>query len=188
MGPAFEAPLAAGTHFVREATMAAQQGTVRVHRHDRTLTFQVEGWGTMAHSLPLRRFAEQSLAAGVTAIRVDLRRCKYMDSTFLGTLLFLKRAAERRCQGDFALLSPSPECGRLFQQMGLDTVYPVVAAEEPAADAWTELTGGTEDVPAFQRNVVQAHQELADLPGPAGEPFRAVMRCLEREKPVDKAP
>jgi hypothetical protein len=62
----------------------------------------------------------------------------------------------------------------------------VVTAEEPAADTWTELTGGTEDVPAFQHNVVQAHQELAGLPGPSGEAFRAVVRCLEREKHVDK--
>ena len=166
--------------------MAAPQGSVRVHRHDQTLTFRVEGWGTMAHSLPLRRFAEQNLAEGVSAIRVDLRHCIYMDSTFLGTLLFLKRAVDRRGQGEFALLSPSPECRRLFQQMGLDTIYPVVTAEEPAADTWTELTGGTEDVPALQHNVVQAHQELAGLPGPSGEAFRAVVRCLEREKHVDK--
>src|SRR4051794_12764395 len=117
--------------------MAAPQGKVRERRDDRTLTFQVEGWGTMPHSLPPRRLAEQRLAGGVTAIRVDLRHCTYMDSTFMGTLLFLKRAVDRRGQGEFALLSPSPECGKLFRQMGLDAVYPVVTAEEPAPDTWT---------------------------------------------------
>ena len=30
------------------------------------------------------------------------------------------------------------------------------------------------------------HRELADLPGPAGEAFRAVVRCLEREPPDAK--
>jgi len=46
------------------------------------------GW---AHGMALRGYAEQAFAAGATGLRIDLRHCTYMDSTFLGTLLFLKR-------------------------------------------------------------------------------------------------
>jgi anti-anti-sigma factor len=166
--------------------MPAPQGVVRVHRHDRTVTFQVEGWTTMNQSLSFRRTAEQHLAGGAADLRIDLRRCTFMDSTFIGTLLYLQRAVARRKESRFVLVCPSSPCDQLFQKMGLDGVFAVEAAEELPAGDWTELSRTAEDVKAFQCNVVQAHQELASLPGRAGEPFRAVMRCLEKESPTDQ--
>jgi anti-anti-sigma regulatory factor len=164
-------------------TMTAQD-VVCVHRQGSTVTFRIQGRGTMANSLPLRRFAEQCLAGGATVLRVDLRHAVYLDSTFIGTLLFLKRTACARGAGEFTILSPSPECEKLFKQLGLDGVFTRVA-EEPDPGPWTDLCGDTQDVGAVKGTVVQAHRELADLPGQAGEPFRAVVRCLERETPPD---
>ncbi|HJY82173.1 MAG TPA: STAS domain-containing protein [Candidatus Binatia bacterium] len=161
--------------------MAAQQGSVRVHQHDQTVTFQVEGQATMHHSPAVRRYAEQCFTGGTTALSVDLRRCTHMDSTFLGTLLFLKRLIERREEGTLALISPSPQCRRLLQQMGLEKIFAVVDAEEGAPNIWTELKSGPEDLTAFKRNVVQAHQELGRLEGPAGETFRTLATELAQE-------
>jgi anti-anti-sigma factor len=161
--------------------MAAQQGIVRVHQHAQTVTFQVEGQATMHHSPAVRRYAEQHLTGGTTALSVDLRRCTHMDSTFLGTLLFLKRLVERREENTFALISPSPQCRRLLQQMGLEKIFAIVDVEEQAPGVWTELKSGPEDPMAFKRNVVQAHQELGRLEGPAGETFRELASGLAGE-------
>jgi anti-anti-sigma factor len=157
--------------------MTAPHGIVRVLRREATLTFQVEGWGTLSHGLPIRRRAEQALADGVSALRMDLRKCTYMDSTFLGTLLFLKRSVDRQ-QGQFALVCPSPRCCEILHQLGLEKVYPVVTEEESAEGDWTELAVAPDDGTAFRCNVVQAHQELAGLGGRAGEAFQAVARGL----------
>jgi hypothetical protein len=48
------------------------------------------------------------------------------------------------------------------------------------------LTKEPEDKQRLQRNVnvIEVHEELAALPGAAGEPFRAVVRCLAKD--VDK--
>ncbi len=165
--------------------MLTLQGTVRVHQDGQTVTFRVDGCGRMTNSLPLRRFAEQALAAGATDLRLDLRHCTYMDSTFLGTLLQLKRAVERRGQGRFALVSPSPQCCQLLRQMGLETTFVVLTEEEPVEHDWTELCAD-QDADAFKRNVVQAHEELATLEGPAGAPFREVVRCLKQESEAKK--
>ncbi len=167
--------------------MAAPQGIVRVHQHEQTVMFQVEGWTTMNQSLSFRRCAEQYLAAGAATLWVDLRHCTFMDSTFIGTLLFLKRTAHQQEQGSFALVSPSPQCCRLFQQMGLEGVFPILAAEEVTGRCWNDLKCGGEDMQAFQENVVRAHQELANLDGPASAPFKAVARCLEQELEAEKA-
>ncbi len=100
--------------------MATQQGSVRVCQDCRTVTFQVTGWGRMYQSMPLRRLGEKFLAEGVTSLRVDLRHCTYIDSTFLGTLLTLKRLSKKWSQAQFVLVSPSTECCRLFHQMGVE--------------------------------------------------------------------
>lgn len=161
--------------------MAAPQGIVRVYQDGDTVLFQVEGRVTLTQSLPLRRRAEQAVAEAAKALRVDLRRCTYMDSTFLGALLILQRGAERRGHCPLTLVSPSPVCCRLFQQMGLQGQLPVVTCDEDPAGACTALTGETDDVPALRCNVVQAHQELAHLPGPAGDVFRAMAPFLKEE-------
>ena len=161
--------------------MVARQGKVRVHQHEQTVTFQLEGQATMHHSPAIRRFAEQCLAGGMMALYVDLRHCTHMDSTFLGTLLFLKRLAERREKRTFALISPSPQCRRLLQQMGVEKVFTVLEKEEPEPGVWRDLPGEPTDTTAFKRNVVQAHQELGRLEGPAGETFRELATQLAQE-------
>jgi hypothetical protein len=133
----------------------------------------------MAQSLPLRRCAEGCLAAGATTLHIDLSLCTYLDSTFLGTLLRLRHGRGAACQ-TFALLTPSIECLELLRKMRLDCVLPIGAGCAPPGP-WTELGDESADVDAFQRTVVQAHQQLAELPGPAGEPFRAVARLLTKE-------
>lgn len=60
--------------------------------------------------------------------------------------------------------------------------------EEPEVSVWTELKSEADDVTAFKRNVVQAHQELARLAGPAGEPFRVLADDLARELAAEQPP
>ena len=157
--------------------MPAAYSTVRVGRPAGAVVFQVEGVARMPQGLALRRAAEEALAEGA-AVRVDLRRCTYMDSTFVGTLLVLRRAAAGR---DLALVEPAAPCRALLCQMGLDRVLPVVPAAGPPADDWPELPCAGEDMTDHRDQVVQAHAELATIEGPAGDPFRAVVRCLARD-------
>jgi anti-anti-sigma factor len=167
--------------------MATAQGIVRFRQQDHTVTFRVEGRGTMNQSLPLRRCAERYLEGGITHVLIDLRDCTYMDSTFLGTLLTLKKSLTLR-QGEMTLIAPSPSCCRILQQMGLNEVLPTQAAEGEQSAGWTEL-GNEADPGSFKRNVVQAHEELANLPGPAGEQFKAVVRCMaqaDKEKQANQ--
>lgn len=161
--------------------MVALQGVVRVHQQGHTLTVQIAGRATMQQSPLVRGVAERCLAHSTTVLHLDLRHCTHMDSTFVGTLLFLKRAVAQQNQEEFALISPSPQCCQCLQQLGLDDFFPVLSEEEPETSVWTELASEADDVMAFKRNVVQAHQELARLAGSAGEPFRVLAGDLARE-------
>lgn len=159
--------------------MPAPQGTIRFHQQPNAVTFRVEGRATMTQSLPLRRCAEGLIAAGVTQVRVDLRDCVYVDSTFVGTLLTLKKVVERQA-GHFGLVMPSVACGKILQQMGLGELMPAEPGEIDPNAQWTDLAATPADPASFRENVTKAHEELANLPGAAGKQFEAVMRCIEQ--------
>jgi anti-anti-sigma regulatory factor len=166
--------------------MATALEIVRFHAAEDVVTFRVEGRGTMRMSLPLRRCAERFLDAGTRRVRIDLRLCTYMDSTFLGTLLTLKKTLAARGLPELILIAPSVPCSRILQQMGLAEMLPIESGDTEPAAGWTELTADGDDS-SFKRNIKQAHEELASLPGPAGEQFQAVVRCMaqaEKDKRI----
>jgi anti-anti-sigma factor len=167
--------------------MDAPAGIFRVRLHDQAVDFRIEGRATAAQSVAFRKCAEHCLAGGAATLHIDLGRCTHMDSTFLGTLLFLRRAVERYGPGDFALVAPSPQCCQILRQMGMAEIFQVQATEEADTGSWVEVTGDLQDVSAFKRNIIQAHRELAALPGPAGEPFRSVVRSLAQEPEAGEA-
>jgi anti-anti-sigma factor len=164
--------------------MPAPQGTVRFHQQPNAVTFRVEGRATMTHSLPLRHCAERLLTGGVRSIRVDLRDCSYVDSTFVGTLLTLKKAVDRLA-GHFTLVMPSASCDRILQSMGLSDLLGCESADLDADAQWNDLVVAPADPASFRQNVAQAHEELASVPG-AGKQFEAVMRCIEQSAKPSK--
>ncbi len=160
----------------------AAPGLVRVFQDGQRVTFLIEGQGTMHLSPELRRHAESHLAAGATWLGVDLRACTYLDSTLIGTLLAIKRSAACQVLGsEFAIVSPSMECRQLLKQMRLESAFTFIDAASPPAATCCELPPESCDVSSFKRNIVQAHQELAQLGGPAGEPFRALAARMSQE-------
>ena len=167
--------------------MAPSIGTVRYFRDGDAVTFHVAGRGVMQHGLPLRRTTEALLGDGVRQVRMDLRDCIYMDSTFLGTLLTIRKMLEARTAGPLTLITPSVPCAKLIQEMGLGEFIPATDAPYDAAAPWVELKIDNGDAGSFRRNVAQAHEELAALPGPAAEQFKQVIRCMsEADKPPAK--
>jgi anti-anti-sigma factor len=165
-------------------TMTTTPGVIRVRRAGRTVTFQVTGRATILHSLPLRRCADRSLDRGATELRIDLRGCTYMDSTFLGTLLFLQRKTQERKQARMVLISPSLACRQLLRQMDLEGFF--AAEEQPSepVNGWVELDGDQE-TEWTKQSILQAHQELARTVG--GE-FRTVARLMEEETRASHGP
>jgi anti-anti-sigma regulatory factor len=158
-------------------TMDAPKCSLRVLQHAATAWLQVEGRATCKESLPVRRYGERCLASGMAGLQLDLRRCTYMDSTFLGTLLFLQRLYSNRPAPVLRLVAPSPECRLLLEQMGVLDIFTIMDRVDAPSGVWVPLAE-LADTLDLKRNVVLAHQELARVPGPAGEPFRKVMSCL----------
>src|SRR5262249_61058703 len=114
-----------------------------------------------------------------------------LDSTFIGTLLILNRWLLARGGERIVLAAPSAACETLLSQMHVQNQF-VVSNDPPESRQWQdELRGEANTLSSygFKQNVVDAHQELADLGGPASEQFRELAAQRAKElKPLPEAP
>jgi hypothetical protein len=74
--------------------VAAARSILRFCRQPGAIAALVEGPVTMHQSLPLRQLAVRGLAERAE-VRLDLRHCAYLDSTFRGILHFFCRSLAR---------------------------------------------------------------------------------------------
>lgn len=159
--------------------MSATDCTLRVCRQGQAVTFQVAGHARIPQALVLRKAGEQAIADGAAALQIDLHDCGYMDSTFIGTLLFLRGRSDRPVNHAVILMAPSPHCRQTLHQMGLDTIFAIHATEPGLPqECWTELPCGSDITDACKHRIFEAHRELAGLGGPVGTKFRDVVSCL----------
>jgi anti-anti-sigma factor len=158
---------------------------IRTHRTPNELTVEVEGPATMAQSPAVHATATKEVASGLRSLRIDLRNCTTIDSTFSGTLLAMKRDLDR-VGGALTLVSPSACVQRLIHEMGLDDFYLVENAEHDRGP-WTELATPKQGPRALRERILDAHEELARLPIP-GSAFRDVAEELRKEIDSDPTP
>lgn len=153
---------------------------IRAHEDSEALTLDVEGPATMFESAALHDVVGEHVARGIATLRVDLRDCSAMDSTFSGTLLSLKRQLEA-AGGSLTLVSPSAAALEVLREMGLEDFYAVEQTER-AHEIGRELLPSHPGIESFRRLVLDAHDELGRVPGPAARAFRNVAEELRREE------
>lgn len=164
--------------------MTEPAGRIFAACHETELLLRVVGRGT-SHDCPaLRQFAERCLAGGASSVRIDLAECSHLDSTFVGTLLFLAKHPALAQGAGVQLVAPSPESRRVLQQMAVLRLFQELeAAPTPPQLTWQEISCdacGT-DSWQFKQNVVEAHEQLAAVPGPLSDCFRAIAETCRQE-------
>lgn len=152
---------------------------IRAHEDKAVLTVDVDGSATMMESPAVHSFANTELARGVRSLRIDLRDCTTMDSTFSGTLLSLKRRLDA-VGGTLTLVSPSPRVVELLREMGLDDFYAIDMAD-PSAGPWTEVHVAQPRVETLEDRILDAHEELSRIPAAGTRGFGAVVEELHRD-------
>jgi anti-anti-sigma regulatory factor len=163
-------------------------GEIAFQERGGTLDIRVRGPGTLDASVPLRRLIERHLARGAGDVRMRLDECTYMDSTFVGTIVFVLRAARERRDVSLTIAAPSEPCREILRALRLDALLTIVDAAPPPQGEWTPLEGGARDTAAFRSTVMCAHVELAALPGEAGAAFEAVAREMTAERRPGPSP
>lgn len=150
---------------------------------DEGLWLRIEGRG-MADVCPaLRAYCESRLDADHPTLFVDLHECEHFDSTFLGTLLCLQKLYGRPGGHSVVLVSPSDTCEQTLRRMSAHLLFPFETHERPDESRWEQIAGEGCNRAAleFQQQVVDAHNQLAAVPGALGDLYRPIARMAEHE-------
>jgi anti-anti-sigma factor len=168
--------------------MERAYGRIFVARFAAGSGVRIEGRAA-AHNCPaLRQWLEEELEDGTERVFIDLAGCTHLDSTCVGTLLFLAKHPQLQ-RGGLQLVRPSAECQQVLRQMCVLRMFAIgdEAGGMPAGHEnegfWSELTCEWNDGARqlFKQNVVQAHEELAGVPSPLSDCFRQIAEEGKKE-------
>ena len=117
-------------------------------------------------------------ASDVPAVFVDLSRCTYMDSTFIGLLVAIDRKLRKGSGGRLHVMDPSTECLELFRQLGLQDFLLVEAGGISAPNMRSVEAPRGRPGADF---VLRAHEALMESSDVARRKFSVLRDVLERK-------
>lgn len=151
---------------------------LRIGRLDNGLLIRVVGRGTMQVCPALRVIFEASDAKRVC---FDANECQYLDSTFLGCLVGMKKASQAAGDRHFQIAASPETRRRLFSPTGLAQYFEFV-------DSCPEVVGETVPLDVtgvaareLGRCVMECHELLAQTGGAGAEAFRSIAERLAGE-------
>jgi anti-anti-sigma regulatory factor len=114
----------------------------------------------------------------VPAVFVDLSRCLYMDSTFIGLLVAIDKKLQKGSGGRLHVMDAGAECLDLLRQLGLQEILlletgGVSAPPMKSLDAPAERPGA--------EFVLRAHEALMESSDEARRKFSVLRDVLERK-------
>ncbi|MDP2790248.1 MAG: STAS domain-containing protein [Rectinemataceae bacterium] len=112
----------------------------------------------------------------VRAIHFDFASCLYMDSTFLGLIVFLAKTARSRGIGLPVVHMASIECKSLFRTMGMLKMLEFSEESSPQPTTREKILANEGMNAGF---LYEVHKELSDLSADNQERFSTLTKELE---------
>lgn len=150
---------------------------------DGAVRLRVLGRAVALQCPAVRAFVKEGLSAGAKEVRVELGACEHCDSTFMGTLLRIRKAACEAGAVGPLLVAPSPQAEAIVRKMGLARLFTIEPTAPPVADDWQPLVAEESGTGSwdFKENVVVAHRELASNSDTCAEIYDTIADAAEAE-------
>lgn len=158
----------------------ASDNRLDVARADEAVLIEVVGLGNMFLAPSLQAFVESELRAGFVNFVIDLKKCRGMDSTFMGTFIELSAMVKKRI-GWFCLVNAADENLRLLKMLGIIHLVTIHKGAFPAFEGKVTSLYPTNDPYARQKQIHSAHRLLLDADPRNRERFGPFIKALEEE-------
>ncbi len=164
----------------------AKRVTLTVGYDKNNVYIYVAGEATMMIASTLKKFifdiVGQFESATEHNIFINLSDCKYMDSTFIGTLIIVEKKCVDILSKHILISKPSIYCEEVLQNMGLLKVF-TITEEMPVSENihLTELI--MRDIDRLENAILmfQAHEELSNVSQENKKQFKLVTETLKKE-------
>jgi anti-anti-sigma regulatory factor len=137
------------------------------------------GRGTMCESPAFREVAERLLNKGTVVF--DASQCDYLDSTFLGCLIGLKKTCEHLAERRFLIAASSATRVKLFCTSSLDRYFDFVDNPPEIIGPHTTIDVGETERDELGPHIMRCHEQLAEMGGRDAPAFRAIAERLAKE-------
>jgi len=159
--------------------MSGDKPEIKVGRTKQGLVIKVLGGGTVASSSSVRQFLATAFDRGVKKTIFDLSECDYVDSTFMGVLVWAARLAASCPEGSAKVVGARAQVRDTLHAMKLELVLDI--SEEPPGEHLRlrdlpRVKGPPE--PGF---IYEAHRELARISPENRKRFARLLEILEAE-------
>jgi len=142
----------------------------------------VTGEATMSMAPALKKFIWDILDAGhnqLSELRINLKDCHYMDSTFIGTILIVTRKLFDDCGLKCEIVKPSVFCRKTLISMGLIDLLPINDEYEYEGEKFP-ISMRSLDKLAKSKLLYNAHKELSEVNEENRRMFELVLDCLKK--------
>ncbi len=152
---------------------------------------RVEGKGSFQNSQGVKKFADLMIDRGSKEFVIDLENCPVMDSTFMGTLVGIKKSLEPENQRNIEIINANSRNTQLLVSLGIDLLLKL----DTEGNAWPKIrnkisnyiqNGQYLDIAEISKeeNIKQsleAHQNLSNADKDNVPRFKDVIHFLEQE-------
>ena len=151
-------------------------------RTERGFLIRIVGRGTFRESPTFRETVVQCLQRHPEAqVVVDLAECQYLDSTFLGALIWLHKYAGERSPDRLQFHADSSKARQLLSMCVLDRVLNITdRCPQPMGES-VQIELLSLDREDLGRHIEQSHRKLAELGGQHESTFAGIANRLRKE-------
>ena len=96
---------------------------------------RVEGKGSFQNSQELKEFATLMITRGSNQFVIDLENCPVMDSTFMGTLVGIKKSLVTDNKNNLEIINANSRNTQLLVSLGIDLLLKL----DTDGNAWPEI-------------------------------------------------
>ena len=129
------------------------------------------------------RLVSDYLAAHKTepSVTLDLTGCDWVDSTFAGWLIGLRKRLQRTAGGKLCLVGCSPRCQASFAKMRIAALFEFAAAQPPEHVRPVPCGGSDRPDRDTLEIMARAHEELAAIDEENRAVFAPIAELLRRQ-------
>lgn len=160
----------------------ANNGDLLIGNKDKVYRITVSGRATFECAPPLRSLAKKLETEIFEKIYIDLSKCSWMDSTFMGILAMLGLQA-KKINASVFVCNASEQNQGLLCGLGLRKLFQFITDDPDSRNAidniWTDDNGKAADGNA--RTVLEAHQTLMDVDEQNVKKFENVVDMVQKD-------
>jgi anti-anti-sigma factor len=145
-----------------------------------TIFVRVEGRATHLNSHLLKQFVSSSIEQKRGPYQIDLSKCTYMDSTFLGMMAGIASRAMGHSLPPIKLVNPTERVRGMLENLGIIHLFEIVQGPTDPAVV-KKIEGKAVSAEEKTRDMLEAHQTLVSISKDNEVKFRDVIALLQEK-------